>query len=118
MNMTEQCEINVHVREEVPDTLQVRRYAEDRCASTSKSFPELSKIEVSLLSEGDGFTVHAHATGKQTNVAVTHDWSRDAGVALNELLDRLESKLRRHHDKLWPAKHRKGSSKHHFEDTD
>jgi ribosome-associated translation inhibitor RaiA len=118
MSTSEQCEIQVNFREDIPGTDGMRQFIEERCTSTSQLFPELVKIEVSLVHDGDGFTAHAHATGRKTNLAVTHDWSRDPGGAVNDVLARLESKLRRHHEKLWPKNHGRKGSKHHFDESE
>ena len=59
-----------------------------------------------LVSEnGAGFTVHAHATGKNTDVA-THADAGAARVASDQVLDKIERQLRRVHDKRIFARRR------------
>lgn len=77
----------------------VKAFIEERCEAVCAEFPEVSKVEVTMEPEGDGFTAHAHATGRKTNVAATHDWGREMGQAAEQVLDKIATRLRRRHDK-------------------
>lgn len=76
----------------------VRDAVEKRCEGLAAEFPETTHIEVSISSEGDGFSAHAHVTGKRTEAA-THATASEMGPAAELVIDRLGRQLRRAHDK-------------------
>ncbi len=96
--MTMKQNVVVHFKE-IPVDNGVRNFVEERCALMLEEFPELSKLEVSLSPDGNGFTAHAHATGRKTDVAATHDWEQEVGHAADQVLTKVHKQLRKKHDK-------------------
>ena len=95
--MTESASIVVHFKDiEIDDS--VRDSIERRCDQLTDEFPELDRIELTVSESGSGFSVHGHATGKNTDVA-THAEADDARPASDQVLDRIERQLRKVHDK-------------------
>ena len=95
--MTSNPSVVVHFKDvEVDD--QVRLSIERRCDQMAGEFPELDHIELTVLEDGAGVSVHGHATGKNTDVA-THAQAGDARPASDQVLDRIERQLRKGHDK-------------------
>jgi len=76
----------------------VREALEKRCVALAAEFPETTHIEVSITAEGDGFSAHAHVTGRQTEAA-THGNASEMAPAAEMAVARLEKQLRRSHDK-------------------
>jgi len=101
-------EILVHFKDMTAEE-KIRGFIEDRCERLGEVFPETMRYELSLQSDGDGFTAHAHVTGRKIDLAVTHDWARELGQAADKVLDKLEARLRRHHDKVRMSGRRKAS---------
>ena len=71
---------------------------ERQCQLLAKSFPEITRIEISLENSGAGFTVHGHATGKGTDVATQAEASQ-LEPAVDLVFDKIERQLRKVHDK-------------------
>lgn len=96
--MTLKQNIAVHFKEiKVNDG--VRTFIEERCQGMLDEFPEITKFEVSLAPDGIGFTAHAHATGRNLDLAATHDWEKELGHAADQVLDKMHRQLRKQHDK-------------------
>lgn len=84
---------------DVPNSPAVRTFIEERCQQLAEEFPEELRFEITIIPEGDGFTAHGHVTGQDINVAANHDWESEAGKAADQLIEKLHSQLRKHHDK-------------------
>jgi ribosomal subunit interface protein len=76
----------------------VREAVHRRCDHLADEFREVDRFELTYSENGPGFTVHAHATGKNTDVA-THADAGMARAASDQVLDKIEKQLRRVHDK-------------------
>lgn len=76
----------------------VREAVHRRCDHLADEFHEVNRFELTYMENGPGFTVHAHATGKNTDVA-THADADAARAASDQVLDKIEKQLRRGHDK-------------------
>jgi ribosomal subunit interface protein len=76
----------------------VRNLIDRRCAHLADEFREVTRFEINLSQDGNGFVVHGHATGKNTNVA-THAAASEAAPATDQVLGKIERQLRRMHDK-------------------
>jgi ribosome-associated translation inhibitor RaiA len=76
----------------------VRERLERGCHLLSEEFPETTRYEFTLAADGAGHTVHGHVTGRNTDVA-THAEAMDALLAADQVLEKLERKLRRLHEK-------------------
>ena len=83
---------------ETPHSERIQEEVERRCAMLAEEFPETTKFEVTLASEGTGFTATAHVTGRDTDVA-GHAEGAQPGEAADRLLDKVERALRKVHDK-------------------
>jgi ribosomal subunit interface protein len=101
-------EILIHFKDMSAEE-KIRSFIEERCQRLGEVFPETMRFEISLQSDGDGFTAHAHVTGRKTDVAVSHDWARELGQATDKVLDKLEARLRKHHDKVRMSSRRKAA---------
>ena len=87
----------LHFRDvEIDET--VRESVQRRCDHLADEFHEINRFELTYMENGPGFTVHAHATGKNTDVA-THADADAARAASDQVLDKIEKQLRRVHDK-------------------
>jgi len=69
-----------------------------RCAEIGQEFHEVTRIEVTIAEDGNGYTVHGHVTGKGLDLGGQAQASQPAPAA-DRLLDKLERQLRTHHDK-------------------
>ena len=105
--MAKQSEVVIHFSE-AQESDVLHNAIEDRCQRLGENFPEAMRFEVSVLSEGDGFTAHAHVVGRKVNLAATQDGSKEAGAAADQALHKLESQMRKHHDRLRTEGRRKG----------
>jgi ribosome-associated translation inhibitor RaiA len=76
----------------------IRSAIDRRCEHLAEEFREVAKFELTLEAEGAGFRVHAHATGKHTDVA-THADAAEPGPAVDKALEGLAKQLRKQHDK-------------------
>ena len=77
----------------------VRSLIDRRCEQLAGEFREVDRVEIKVEEDGgNGFVVHGHATGKNTNVA-THASASDVMPATDQVLDKIERQLRRAHDK-------------------
>ena len=76
----------------------VRELLELGCQRLAVEFPETTRFELTLAPDGAGHTAHAHVTGRSTDVPA-HAQAVEIGEAADKLLDKLERKLRRVHDK-------------------
>jgi len=86
---------------------ETREGIELRCRQLGQEFPETTRFEVSVAQDGVGHAVHAHVTGKGTDVAA-HANHEDAARAADQALDTVEKQLRRGHDKRIFARRREG----------
>jgi ribosome-associated translation inhibitor RaiA len=93
------------LHESLRDTL------EKRCLALAREFPEVTRVELTLNSDGDDHSAHGRATGKDTEVA-TRASAGEVAVAADQVLDKLKQKLRRAHDKKIFA-HRRAAKQSH-----
>ena len=97
MSLSRNPSVVLHFRDvEVDET--VRESVHRRCDHLADEFHEVNKIELTISENGVGFSVHGHATGKNTDVA-THADAEAARVASDQVLDKIERQLRRVHEK-------------------
>jgi len=87
----------IHFRDCEQDE-QVRETIERHSARLAQEFQEINHVEISLSSDGVGFTAHGHVTGKGTNVA-THSSASELRPAADLVFDKVERQLRKLHDK-------------------
>ena len=64
----------------------------------AEEFPETTRVEVILSSDGASWTAHGHVTGNHTEVA-GHGDASELAVAADKLLEQLARQLRKIHDK-------------------
>ena len=102
--MSQSPSVVLHFRDmEFDET--VRESVHRRCDHLAGEFHEVSRFELTISENGAGFTVHGHATGKNTDVA-THAEAEAARAASDQVLDKIERQLRRTHDKRIFARRR------------
>jgi ribosome-associated translation inhibitor RaiA len=89
---------------------EARLGIESRCRDLAQEFPETTRFEVSVTQDGDGHVVHAHVTGKDTDLAA-HASHGDAARAADQALNTVAKQLRRGHDKRIFARRREGRQK-------
>ncbi|MBW2234504.1 MAG: HPF/RaiA family ribosome-associated protein [Deltaproteobacteria bacterium] len=77
---------------------KVRETVEERCEVLAEEFPETTRFEVILSSDGASWTAHGHVTGNHTEVA-GHGDASELAVAADKLLEQLARQLRKIHDK-------------------
>ncbi len=77
---------------------RVSEVIDKRCAQLGGEFNELSRVEITLEEDGNGYAVHAHVTGKNRHVGAQADAS-ELLPAVDRLLDKVEKQLRKLHDK-------------------
>ena len=95
--MSRNPSVVLHFRDvEVDET--VRELVHRRCDHLADEFHEVSRFELTISDNGTGFSVHGHATGKNTDVA-THADAGVARAASDQVLDKIERQLRRVHEK-------------------
>jgi len=87
----------VHFKD-VPHSDKVRSSIESRCKQIGQEFDEVARFEISLEPNGTDIEAHGHATGKRTNVA-TQATGQNLRAAADNVLDKIERQLRKHHDK-------------------
>jgi ribosome-associated translation inhibitor RaiA len=90
---------------DLPTNDGVRDNVEKRCRVLAEEFPETTHFVVTLTPDGTGHTAHARVTGRQVDVA-THAKAIELAQAADRLLDKIERKLRRVHDKRIFARRR------------
>ena len=95
--MSRSPSVVLHFRDVEVDEI-VRESVHRRCDHLADEFHEVSRFELTICENGAGFTVHGHATGKNTDVA-THAEAEAARAASDRVLDKIERQLRRVHDK-------------------
>lgn len=95
--MVQAAPVVVHFKE-VPNSKAVRESIELRCDQLSDEFSEVTRFEISLEPDGTEIAAHGHVTGKKTNVA-TQATGKNLRAAADQVLDKVERKLRRLHDK-------------------
>lgn len=83
----------------------VRSHLEQRLRQISHEFPETSRCELSLSADSADITAHAHASGKQLDLAA-HAARENVRAAGEVALDKLVRELRRQHDKRIFARRR------------
>ena len=83
---------------DIQSSKRVQEMIARRCEQLREEFPETRKLEFTISLDGDGHRCHCHVTGKQTEVS-THATGVKMGEAADRLLDKLERKLRKVHDK-------------------
>jgi ribosomal subunit interface protein len=76
----------------------IRESVHRRCDHLADEFHEINRIELTISENGAGFSVHGHATGKNTDVA-THADAGALRAASDQVLDKIEKQLRRVHEK-------------------
>jgi ribosomal subunit interface protein len=102
--MSRNPSVVLHFRDvEVDDT--VRESVHRRCDHLADEFHEVNRFELTIFENGTGFSVHGHATGKNTDVA-THADAGGARAASDQVLDKIERQLRRGHEKRIFARRR------------
>ena len=89
--------IVVHFKDVAADEA-VREWIQKRCDHLAEEFHEVGRFELTIEENGNGLRVQGHATGKNTDVA-THAEAANARVASDQVLDKIERQLRKHHDK-------------------
>ena len=94
---------DVEVDEAVRDSVQESVHR--RCDHLADEFHEVNRFELTISENGAGFSVHGHATGKNTDVA-THADAGAARAASDQVLDKIERQLRRGHEKRIFARRR------------
>jgi ribosomal subunit interface protein len=77
---------------------RVQEVIEKRCEQLGAEFQELARVEVTLEGNGNGYMVHAHATGKGRDVGAQAEAS-ELLPATDRLLEKVERQLRKLHDK-------------------
>ena len=77
---------------------RVREAIEQRCAHLGREFHEVSRLEITLTEDGQGFSVHGHVTGKSLDVGAQAEAS-ELLPAAERVLDKVERQLRTLHDK-------------------
>ena len=87
----------LHFRDMELDEM-VREAVHRRCDHLADEFHEVNRFELTISENGAGFSVHGHATGKNTDVA-THADAGAARAASDQVLDKIERQLRRVHEK-------------------
>lgn len=95
--MSRSPSVVVHFRDVEIDEA-VRESVQRRCDHLADEFHEVNRIELTIVEDGPGFSVHGHATGKNTDVA-THAEAEIARAASDQVLDKIERQLRKVHDK-------------------
>jgi len=83
---------------DIPSDERVREVIEKRCAHFGEEFHELSRVEVTLEENGNGYRVHAHVTGKSRDVGAQAE-ADELLPAADKLLEKVERQLRKLHDK-------------------
>jgi ribosomal subunit interface protein len=95
--MSRNPSVFLHFRDlEIDDV--VRDSVQRRCDHLADEFHEVNRFELTIEENGNGFVVHGHATGKNTDVA-THAEAEVVRMASDQVLDKIERQLRRVHDK-------------------
>ena len=95
--MSRSPSVFLHFRDlEIDDV--VRDAVQRRCEHLADEFHEVNRFELTIAENGNGFVVHGHATGKNTDVA-THAEAEVVRTASDQVLDKIERQLRRVHDK-------------------
>jgi ribosomal subunit interface protein len=102
--MSQSASVVVHFRDVEIDEA-VREVVQRRCDHLADEFHEVSRFELTIAENGAGFTVHGHATGKNTDVA-THADAEAVRTASDQVLDKIERHLRKVHDKRIFARRR------------
>jgi ribosomal subunit interface protein len=95
--MSRNPSVFLHFRDvEVDET--IRESIHRRCDHLADEFHEVSRFDLTISENGVGYSVHGHATGKNTDIA-THADAELARLASDQVLDKIERQLRRVHDK-------------------
>ena len=87
----------VHFKE-IPNSEKVRQSIEDRCAQLASEFEEFTRFEITFAPLGAEVEAHAHASGKNTNIA-TQATGKNLRAAGDQVLEKVERQLRKIHDK-------------------
>jgi len=90
---------------------RLRETMEGRCHALTNEFPEVTRVELTLASDGDEHSATGRATGKDTVIA-TRATAAELAVAADQVLDKLKQALRRSHDKKIFS-HRRVAKQHH-----
>lgn len=77
---------------------RVREALGARCRRLTEKFPETTRFEITLASDGADCTAHGRVTGKDTEVA-TQATAMELAQAADRLVERMERRLRRGHEK-------------------
>lgn len=96
--MSDRATVVVHFKDVKTDE-DLKEAVQQGCARLSEEFHEVTRFEVTVTGDGGvNFEVHAHATGKNTDVA-TQARAEQARAAADQVLDKIERQLRKTHDK-------------------
>ena len=95
--MSRSPSVVLHFRDVEIDEI-VREFVHRRCDHLADEFHEVNRFELTISENGAGFSVHGHATGKNTDVA-THADAGAARAASDQVLDKIERQLRKVHEK-------------------
>jgi ribosome-associated translation inhibitor RaiA len=105
----QETQVAIHFRDmDVSESL--RELVSRRCEEIAAEFPEVTKVEVTLMPDGDDHMANGHVTGRHLDLAL-HASGGLAGHAADRLLDKLRHQLRRDHDKRIFAR-RRDAQKH------
>ena len=97
--MTQRTIVRVHFKDlSIDDEDVLKESIERGCDRLVEEFPEITRCEISLEPDGQGFTAHAHVTAKGSDMA-TEATASEPRPATDLVLDRVERQLRRAHDK-------------------
>ncbi len=89
----------------------VKEEVERRCHDLSDEFPELTRMELTLVHTHSGYEASSHALGKHTEAAA-HAAASESGPCATKALDKLRLKLRKTHDKRIFAHRRRAHRSH------
>ena len=95
--MAQGATVLLNFKDLTPDET-LRDTLERHCQELAQEFHEITRFELTLAEDGDGFTAHGHVTGKNTDLA-THANASELARAVEQLLQKVERQLRRAHDK-------------------
>ncbi len=83
---------------DIDSSERVRHEVQARCGALAEEFPETTRFEVILSTDGSQHTAHGHITGSHIEVAGQAQ-APELIQAADKVLDALERQLRRLHDK-------------------
>ncbi len=95
--MTKNPSVVIHFKEVEQDE-PLRESIQQKSQQLASEFHEVSKVEISVASNGTGFVVNGHVTGKGTDIATQVEAS-ELTPAVDSVFDKAERQLRKLHDK-------------------